>query len=200
MARHFVITYDDGSEIEETSYSGGCSEEPSFFNSVQSVTETDAYGNKKTHSKSAIFLRGTTTYEGGRFHEDRGGSEYLAFMGCGVLGGALAALVITGCVVYYSGKLVYYIATTEQRRREAERIRLSLIEFYKSDFAEKVDSILTLNNRKLDKYKELYELGILTEKEYNEWVQKYIDESNCEIDKEKKYMEEQVKIWEQKKR
>ena len=191
MARHFIIKYKDGSEREENNVA--CSEEPSFYTDVRAVTETDGYGNERTTYSDNLAGIKTTINDTGFFHENNDNAE-LTLLGTTVIGSVLLTAILAGYVVYLSGKLVYHIATIEKRRKEAERDRLRRIDYEKSWFAEKVKTILTLNNRKLDKYKELFELGVLTEQEYKTWVQKYIDISNQEIDKEKAYLEQQLRM------
>lgn len=184
MARHFKITYKDGSVREETSYSGCCSEDPSFFNDVDSVTETDIYGNTRTVRQSVLFPGNVTTYEGGTFHESN--DNDLLYLGLGgVAGAVIIPVALAGVVVYGAGKLIYRLATIGKRRKEEEAHRARMEVFYKQWFEEDVNKILSKYNRKLSDYKELLDLGILTEQEYNSHVQEFIKLSTEEIESEK---------------
>lgn len=170
--------YSGNMEISKDTY------ERTFDSHSNSVTtETDWWGREKVTKKDCF---GTHTYKRSGFSDD-GFSEGAVALG-GMLGTAVVPLFLAGGVIYGAGKLIYHIATIQKRKREAEELRLYQIESYKTSFQESVERILSKNNQKLGEYKELFDLGILSESEYNTHVEFFIKTSNEEIDKEKQYL------------
>ncbi len=190
MANYVKIIKDDGCVIETDSDHLGFADEIFGFDGG-TIEEKDLYGNKRITSYHSGFLkRGTTREEGFKFHDDNDRLEATGFLLGGIAGAVIVPVVLAGTVVYGTGKLVYRISTIKKRQREEAEYREYQKSSTKAYFVEKVKEILAYYNRKLSEYKELLDLGILTEQEYDTHVQEFIKLSNQEIDGQKKYMME----------
>ena len=132
---HIKITRDDGS-VEIKNGSVGW-DEPSFFNGITEVVETDTFGNTRT-TRGGGLLGNSVTYSGFTFHDES--EEDLERLGLGI-GMALLPVALAGAVVYGAGKLIYHVATIEKRRREEEMFHDRMIQYYKEWFDEKVERI-----------------------------------------------------------
>jgi len=187
MANKVVTKYYQGStEVSKEEYNNDIN---SFSNTV--TTETDSWGRERiTKEGPSQGLFPSRTYTDSGFKEDE--SESLEVLGA-MASGVFAPIVLAGAVVYGTGKLVYHIATTKKRQREEAERREWQKEYAKTSFAENVERILSSYNQKLSKYKELLELGVLTESEYDAYVKEFIRLSNQEIDEEKKHLEKRLK-------
>ncbi len=183
---HIKITYRDG-RVEEKSGSVGW-EKPGFSSGIESITETDKFGNTRTTSESVLFPGNNVTYTGFTFHEEGVSLEDLA-VGVGM---ALLPVALAGAVVYGAGKLIYHVATIEKRRREEEMFHDRMIQYYKEWFDEKVERILNVNNQKLSDYKELFDLGVITEQEYDSHVRYFVEQSNKELDEERAKLQRRI--------
>ena len=185
-----VVTkhYHGNSEVSETEY-----EKTFDCNSSVETTETDFWGRERFTKKDCFPFKRTYTDSG--FKEET--SDGLAALGA-VAGGVFGAAVLAGAVVYGAGKLIYRIATIEKRKKEKAAFIEWQKEYEKTYFAENVEKILSRYNRKLSEYKELLDLGILTEQEYDTYVKDFIKLSNQEIDHAKKYMESCIERLEKK--
>lgn len=179
MVKNYKIEYEDGKVVEKDSVTWD--EEPGFISGIREVTETDHRGNKRITTHGTAFPGTVTRTEGlTSFQGTSEGLEALSFVGGGILGAVLLPIGIA----YGAGKLIYKVATIGKRKREAEEVERRFEEWRRSDVAQEIDKILEKYNNKLSDYKDLFDLGIVTEKEYNEKVQEYIRLSTAEVQKQ----------------
>lgn len=158
--------------------------EHNFDSHSNSLTEeTDWWGRKRT-TRTDLFGTHTNTDKGFKAEYSEG-TQNLGFAAGAAIGTALIPLALAGGVIYGAGKLIYRIATIEQRKKEEEARRASMEKFYKDYCEEEINRILSKYNLKLSKYNELLELGILSEKEYNKYVKEFMELSTKEIEEAK---------------
>ena len=152
------------------------------------TTETDWLGRERV-TKTDLF--GTHTRTDSGFSED--GSE-AGLMGAVVGAAVCLPVFIGGYVAYKAGKFVlksiydsiYYKVNEERLRREHEEFIKEYDRKKAESLARAVNEILDRYNKKISEYQELFELGVLSKEELDNYVQNFITLSNEEIENAKR--------------